>query len=96
MVTDHLGTPLELVDEGGGVVWGAQLDSYGRIRQGTGKASLCPFRYQGQYEDVEAGCTITDSATMPPGGDVHLSGSDQIDGRQIYLVWICRRHQRRN
>ncbi|MEZ0611499.1 DUF6531 domain-containing protein [Fibrella sp. WM1] len=55
VVTDHLGTPLELVDEGGSVVWGAQLDSYGRVRQGTGKASLCPFRYQGQYEDAETG-----------------------------------------
>ena len=55
VVADHLGTPLELIDEGGGVQWGAQLDAYGRIRQGRGQAGLCPFRYQGQYEDSETG-----------------------------------------
>ena len=55
VVADHLGTPLELIDEAGGVAWGAQLDAYGRIRRGTGQAGLCPFRYQGQYEDAETG-----------------------------------------
>ena len=55
MVSDHLGTPLELHDGAGRTVWGAQLDSYGQARQGVGKASDCPFRYQGQYEDAETG-----------------------------------------
>ena len=55
VVSDHLGTPLELHDGAGRTVWGAQLDSYGQARQGVGKASDCPFRYQGQYEDAETG-----------------------------------------
>ena len=55
VVSDHLGTPLELHDGAGRTVWGAQLDSYGQARQGVGKASDCPFRYQGQYEDSETG-----------------------------------------
>ena len=55
VVTDHLGTPLELYDGTGQKTWQAQLDSYGAVRQGLGRAQDCPFRYQGQYEDVETG-----------------------------------------
>lgn len=55
VVADHLGTPLELYDGQGQQTWQAQLDSYGAVRQGTGQAQECPFRYQGQYEDAETG-----------------------------------------
>jgi RHS repeat-associated protein len=55
VITDHLGTPLELYNGQGEKTWQAQLDSYGAVRQGQGKAQDCPFRYQGQYEDVETG-----------------------------------------
>ena len=55
MVADHLGTPLALYDADGAPSWEAQLDSYGAVRQGTGQARACPFRYQGQYEDQETG-----------------------------------------
>ena len=55
VVTDHLGTPLALYDAEGTPTWDAELDSYGAVRQGRGKAQDCPFRYQGQYEDVETG-----------------------------------------
>ena len=55
MVSDHLGTPLELYDGGGTKTWQAQLDSYGQVRVGLGRVQDCPFRYQGQYEDTETG-----------------------------------------
>ncbi|MGI4835813.1 MAG: RHS repeat-associated core domain-containing protein [Janthinobacterium lividum] len=55
IVVDHLGTPLELYDERGTKTWQARLDSYGAVREGKGKPQDCPFRYQGQYEDVETG-----------------------------------------
>ena len=55
VITDHLGTPLELYNQAGVKTWQAQLDSYGLVRQGKGKPQDCPFRYQGQYEDVETG-----------------------------------------
>ena len=53
VVTDHLGTPLEMHSQAGVTVWSAELDSYGRVRRGAGDADACPFRYQGQYEDQE-------------------------------------------
>lgn len=55
VVSDHLGTPLSMYDEQGQATWEITLDSYGAVRQGRGRAQDCPFRYQGQYEDVETG-----------------------------------------
>jgi RHS repeat-associated protein len=55
ILTDHLGTPLQMHDQHGQQVWATELNSYGQVRQREGEATACPFRYQGQYEDVETG-----------------------------------------
>ncbi len=55
ILADHLGTPLAMVDQGGQTQWSAQTSSYGRIRMEEGTRADCPFRFQGQYEDVETG-----------------------------------------
>ncbi len=55
VVCDHLGTPLSMYDGQGKATWEMSLDSYGGVRQGRGRPQDCPFRYQGQYEDVETG-----------------------------------------
>ncbi len=56
IITDYLGTPVEMYDSDGKQKWSVDYDIYGKIRkQNTGKSNDCPFRYQGQYEDVETG-----------------------------------------
>jgi RHS repeat-associated protein len=55
IITDHLGTPLSMYDQKGGTVWSADLNVYGEIRNLRGAREDCPFRYPGQYEDVETG-----------------------------------------
>jgi RHS repeat-associated protein len=55
VLTDHLGTPTELIDEAGVLAWKAQLDLYGIPRIEEGKPEDCPFRFQGQYHDEETG-----------------------------------------
>ncbi len=55
IVTDYLGTPAEMYDSEGNRVWACELDIYGKVRILEGKTEDCPFRYQGQYEDVETG-----------------------------------------
>ncbi|CCH03000.1 Protein rhsD [Fibrella aestuarina BUZ 2] len=55
ILTDHLGTPLDMVDQRGQRTWAAQTTAYGRVRIEAGTRSDCPFRFQGQYEDVETG-----------------------------------------
>jgi RHS repeat-associated protein len=85
VVTDHLGTPRELLDEAGQLVWAAEQHLWGGLRRvwtaandnkkgtapdpsGRGRtwgalalqdepeaAEICPFRFQGQWEDTETG-----------------------------------------
>jgi RHS repeat-associated protein len=55
IICDHLGTPAEAYDEAGNKVWDCVLDIYGRGKMIIGNKNFIPFRYQGQYEDVETG-----------------------------------------
>jgi RHS repeat-associated protein len=52
---DHLGTPRELTDERGEVVWSASYDVYGRLNLLQANESENQIRFQGQYEDRETG-----------------------------------------
>lgn len=53
IISDYLGTPIEAFDKQGNRVWSAELDIYGKVNEFTGEKDFIPFRYQGQYEDVE-------------------------------------------
>ena len=53
ILADHLGTPTHLFSAQGEAIWEGSLDSYGKLRIDKGEIGSCPFRYQGQYEDVE-------------------------------------------
>jgi RHS repeat-associated protein len=55
IVTDHLGTPKAMFDDAGREVWGADVDVDGDLRNLHGERDACPFRWPGQYEDVETG-----------------------------------------
>ncbi len=58
IVTDHLGTPTEMYNSKGERVWKVIKDIYGRTRHKVGGETPetdCQIRYQGQYEDYEAG-----------------------------------------
>ncbi|MHC3822390.1 RHS repeat-associated core domain-containing protein [Pseudomonas sp. G3-19] len=57
---DHLGTPLELTDEHGDIVWSAQYEAFGNAHeehsQIAKKIGLSnPIRFQGQFHDHETG-----------------------------------------
>ncbi|MEM9986153.1 MAG: RHS domain-containing protein, partial [Bacteroidota bacterium] len=55
IVTDHLGTPVAMYDGSGRAAWSAETSIYGALRDLQGPREACPFRYPGQYEDVETG-----------------------------------------
>ncbi|WP_299888211.1 DUF6531 domain-containing protein [uncultured Lacinutrix sp.] len=56
IITDYLGTPVEMYNSNGEKTWEVEYDIYGKVRkQIKGTAGDCPFRYQGQYEDEETG-----------------------------------------
>ncbi|WP_448110221.1 RHS repeat-associated core domain-containing protein [Pseudomonas lini] len=55
---DHLGTPQELTDYGGEIVWSAKYNAYGKVTHlafGGGEQLEQPLRFQGQYFDAESG-----------------------------------------
>jgi RHS repeat-associated protein len=55
IVTDHLGTPITLLDDTGTPTWNANLTTWGDLTLTSGEAWRCPFRWPGQYEDPETG-----------------------------------------
>jgi RHS repeat-associated protein len=55
IVTDHLGTPTEMLDEAGRIAWTLRLDLVGSPRFDAGSPEDCPFRWPGQYHDTETG-----------------------------------------
>ncbi|WP_454875722.1 RHS repeat-associated core domain-containing protein [Pseudomonas farris] len=55
---DHLGTPQELTDFGGEIVWSAKYNACGKVTHlvfGGGEQLEQPLRFQGQYFDAESG-----------------------------------------
>jgi RHS repeat-associated protein len=54
-VLDQLGTPRELLDREGTVVWSASVSAWGRVvPQATARVD-CEFRFPGQWYDAETG-----------------------------------------
>ncbi|WP_030127948.1 RHS repeat-associated core domain-containing protein [Pseudomonas sp. QTF5] len=55
---DHLGTPQELTDYSGDIIWAARYTAYGRLtrlNRDTHQILDQPLRFQGQYFDAETG-----------------------------------------
>ncbi|WP_176244488.1 MULTISPECIES: RHS repeat-associated core domain-containing protein, partial [unclassified Pseudomonas] len=55
---DHLGTPQELTDYSGDIVWSAKYAAYGKVTSlqlATDDYLDQPLRFQGQYFDAESG-----------------------------------------
>ncbi|MDY7232218.1 DUF6531 domain-containing protein [Hyalangium rubrum] len=54
-VPDHLGTTTALYDETGQLAWKMDMDVLGSSSFEAGTSEECPWRWPGQYEDVETG-----------------------------------------
>lgn len=52
---DHLGTPREMTNDNGELVWAAELKAWGAMGRVAVKTIDNPLRFQGQYHDVETG-----------------------------------------
>ncbi|MDR0682094.1 MAG: RHS repeat-associated core domain-containing protein, partial [Dysgonamonadaceae bacterium] len=74
IITDYLGTPVQMYDEKGEKIWETELDIYGKVRTFAGRSlSDCPFRYQGQYEDIETGLYYNRFRYYSPEEGMYLS-----------------------
>ena len=53
IISDYMGRPVEAYNSYGNVVWQADYDGYGDLRNIKGIRDFIPFRQLGQYEDDE-------------------------------------------
>ncbi|MGJ8739171.1 RHS repeat domain-containing protein, partial [Zobellia laminariae] len=74
IVTDYLGTPVEMYNAQGEKTWAVEYDIYGKVRKLVeGSLEDCPFRYQGQYEDSETGLYYNRFRYYAPDEGVYIS-----------------------
>lgn len=74
IITDYLGTPVEMFNAIGEKTWQIEYDIYGKIRKLVkGAVGDCPFRYQGQYEDVETGLFYNRFRYFSPDSGIYIS-----------------------
>ena len=55
IISDYIGRPAQVYDDNGNIVWQADYDIYGNLRNLHGCRQFIPFRQLGQYEDDETG-----------------------------------------
>ena len=55
IISDYIGRPVQVYDDNGNIVWQADYDIYGNVRNLHGSRQFIPFRQLGQYEDNETG-----------------------------------------
>ena len=55
IISDYIGRPVQAYDDNGNIVWQADYDIYGNLRNLHGSRLFIPFRQLGQYEDEETG-----------------------------------------
>ena len=53
IINDYIGRPVQAYDDKGNIVWQADYDIYGNLRNLHGSRRFIPFRQLGQYEDEE-------------------------------------------
>jgi RHS repeat-associated protein len=73
---DHLGTPQELTDYSGEIVWSAKYSAYGKVTRetfGGGERLEQPLRFQGQYFDAESGLHYNRHRYYDPEGGRYLT-----------------------
>jgi RHS repeat-associated protein len=62
-----------MVDEQGKLFWQADIGVWGELRGVAGDVQACPFRWPGQYEDVETGLYYNRFRYYEPEGGLYVS-----------------------
>ena len=74
IITDYLGTPFQMYDSQGSLVWDVEYDIYGKVHKlHKGGLEDCPFRYQGQYEDASTGLYYNRFRYFSPESGMYIS-----------------------
>ena len=85
IVSDYIGRPVQAYDECGTVVWQADYDIYGNLRNLRGDREFMPFRQVGQYEDTETGLYYNRFRYYDPNTGNYISQDPILDWRGTIL-----------
>jgi RHS repeat-associated protein len=77
IINDYLGTPKEAYDSSGKKVWECELAAYGKVKK-CADAGFIPFRFQGQYEDVETGLYYNRFRYYSPEEGMYVTAQDKV------------------
>ncbi|WP_395848553.1 DUF6531 domain-containing protein [Cystobacter fuscus] len=73
IVSDPFGTPSEMYDEQGRLVWRMHIDIGATAHIDTGEPMDCPWRWPGQYEDEETGLLFNRHRYFDPKLGAYIS-----------------------
>ncbi|WP_455260155.1 RHS repeat-associated core domain-containing protein [Prevotella jejuni] len=73
IVSDYIGRPVQAYDDNGNIVWQADYDIYGNLRNLNGSRQFIPFRQLGQYEDEETGLYYNRFRYYDPNTGTYIS-----------------------
>ena len=73
IISDYIGRPVQAYDDNGNIVWQADYDIYGNLRNLHGSRQFIPFRQLGQYEDEEIGLYYNRFRYYDPGSGTYIS-----------------------
>ncbi|HJL14108.1 MAG TPA: DUF2169 domain-containing protein [Sandaracinaceae bacterium LLY-WYZ-13_1] len=85
VLTDPLGTPTEITDDKGNVVWRGAIDAFGML-QPEATQLKCPWRLPGHYEDPDTGLQHTWLRVYDPEVGAYLTPNPLgvIAGTDLY------------
>jgi RHS repeat-associated protein len=86
VVCDHLNTPIRAFDPHGRLVWSVALDTCGNVRRHSGELDFIPFRFPGQYHDVETGLYYNRFRYYAPDSGIYISQDPirLLGGKNLY------------
>lgn len=86
VVCDHLGTPIRAFDPQGKLVWSIALNTCGGVRRHSGELEFIPFRFPGQYHDVETGLYYNRFRYYAPDSGTYISQDPirLLGGKNLY------------
>jgi RHS repeat-associated protein len=94
IITDYLGTPKEAYDWWANKVWAIELEAYGKVKSCEGwlgtpaEESFIPFRFQGQYHDLETGLYYNRFRYYSPEEGMYVTAQDPIGLVGVILIFM--------
>ena len=73
IISDYIGRPVQAYDDNGNIVWQADYDIYGNLRNLHGSRRFILFRQLGQYEDEETGLYYNRFRYYDPNTGTYIS-----------------------